>query len=215
MSSLVALHSSSFAQGFSNAERQSAARTLLRHDAHIDGSHYHTWKPGGLHPTNVAFNSYMAADEQSVTQEEFMNEALQDVFDAITMQDRLDGGISILIHCTGSEAPETLSPEHFTIDLYIMPHEYHEMPEHLGGDLSALVQAFSEEFIVPHLQRFAEHYRIEGIIPLWHSTGAWIQRSACPTRQFKHDFEVSNKVLSAAVHIGQVLAKSNSKPEIR
>ncbi|KAG1835967.1 hypothetical protein DFJ58DRAFT_735336 [Suillus subalutaceus] len=234
MSSLAALHSSSFAQGFGNAEQQSAARALLRHDAHIDGSHYHTRKPSGLHPSNVAFNSYTSADEQSVTQEEFMNEALQDVFDAITMQDRLDGGISILMHCAGSEAPETLSPEYFTIDLYITPREYREMPEHLGGDLSALVQAFSEEFVVPHLQCFAECCRIEGIIPPRHypagqvnpsgptflpaplvATGARIQCSAHPTRQFKHDFEVGNKVLLAAVQIGQALAKSNSKPEIR
>ena len=84
------------------------------------------------------------------------------------MQDRLDGGISILMHCAGSEASETLSPEHFTVDLYITPREYHEAPEQIGGDLSALVQAFSEEFVIPHLRRYAEHCRIKGIIPPRH-----------------------------------------------
>ncbi|KAG0699234.1 hypothetical protein DFH29DRAFT_877464 [Suillus ampliporus] len=130
--------------------------------------------------------------------------ALQDLFDAITMQDRLDGGISILMRCAGSEASETLSPEHFTVDLAI------------GGDLSALVQAFSEEFVIPHLQRYAERCRIEGIIPPQHC--AHIQCSACPTKQFEHDFEVSNKSLSAAVQMGQALAKaspSKSKSDVR
>ncbi|KAG2108907.1 uncharacterized protein F5147DRAFT_652503 [Suillus discolor] len=125
------------------------------------------------------------------------------------MQDRLDGGISILMHCAGSEASETLSLEHFTVDLYIMPREHHETPEWIGGDLSALVQAFSEEFVILHLQRYAEHCRMEGIIPPRHS---------CPTKQFERDFEVSNKSLSAAVQMGQALANaspSKSKSDIR
>lgn len=84
------------------------------------------------------------------------------------MQDRLDGGISILMRCAGSEASEMLSPEHFTVDLYITPREHRETPERIGGDLSALVQAFSEEFVIPHLQRYAERCRIEGIIPPRH-----------------------------------------------
>jgi hypothetical protein len=46
------------------------------------------------------------------------------------------------------------------------------------------------------------------------ATSAWIQCSARPTKQFKHNFEVGNKVLSAAVQIGQALAKNNSKPKI-
>ncbi|KAG1864582.1 hypothetical protein C8R48DRAFT_601909, partial [Suillus tomentosus] len=117
---------------------QAAARAVLRHDAHIDGTHYHTQKPGGLHPSHIAFNSYTSSDEQTITQEAFADAALQDVFDALAMQDRLDGGISILMRCTGSEASESHSPEQFTIDLYITPHKYHEMPERIGGDVSAL-----------------------------------------------------------------------------
>ncbi|KAG2122418.1 hypothetical protein BD769DRAFT_1319738, partial [Suillus cothurnatus] len=101
LNSLAALHLSSFVQGFSNAERQAVACAVLRHDAHIDGTHYHTQKPGDLHPSHIAFNSYTSSDEQTITQEEFMDAALQDVFDTIAMQDRLDGGISILMHCAG------------------------------------------------------------------------------------------------------------------
>jgi hypothetical protein len=71
------------------------------------------------------------------------------------------------MHCTGSEALESHSPEQFTIDLYITPHEYHEVPEHIGGDVSALVQAFGKEFVIPHLQHFSQCCCIEGIIPPW------------------------------------------------
>ncbi|KAG2112804.1 hypothetical protein BD769DRAFT_1320161, partial [Suillus cothurnatus] len=138
LNSLAALHLSSFAQGFSNAEQQAMAHVVLRHDAHINSTHYHTQKPGGLHPSHIAFNSYTSSDKQTITQEEFVDAALQDVFDVIAMQDRLDGGISILMHCAGSEAPEPHSPEQFTIELYITPCEYHETPRRIGGDLSAL-----------------------------------------------------------------------------
>lgn len=100
------------------------------------------------------------------------------------MQDRLDGGISIFMHCAGSEAPETLSPEQFTVDLYITPREYREMPDHLGGDLSALVQAFSEEFVVPHLQCFAERCRIEGIIPPRHCESNVLWFHVCDLTHF-------------------------------
>jgi hypothetical protein len=84
ISSLAALHSSSFATGFSNGERQAAGRALLKHDVHIDGAHYHTRKPCGLHPSYVAFNSYTSSNERSITQEEIVKAALQDVFDAVS-----------------------------------------------------------------------------------------------------------------------------------
>lgn len=84
LSSLAALHSSSFAQGFSNGERQAAARALLKHEAHVDGTHYHTRKPGGLHPSHIAFNSYTSSNERSITQEDFLDAALQDLFDAVS-----------------------------------------------------------------------------------------------------------------------------------
>ncbi|KAG2052117.1 hypothetical protein BDR06DRAFT_888520 [Suillus hirtellus] len=121
LSSLAALHLSSFTQGFSNGEQQTAAHALLRHEAHIDDIHYHTQKPGSLHPSYIAFNSYTSSDERSIMQEDFLKATLQDIFDSITMQDRLDGGISILMYCAGSGASGTLSLEHFTINLYITP----------------------------------------------------------------------------------------------
>lgn len=86
MSGLAALHSSTFGQGFSNNERQAAARGLLRHDAHIDGTHYHARTRGGLHPSYIAFHSNTQEPElgRSQTQTELVEATLQDVFDAVS-----------------------------------------------------------------------------------------------------------------------------------
>ncbi|KAG1733399.1 uncharacterized protein EDB91DRAFT_1084453 [Suillus paluster] len=144
MTGLTALyHTSTFAAGFSNNERQAAARALLRHDAHIDGSHYQTRMLGGLHPSYISFNqssNVNKAEEWSLTHSKLLDAATQDVFDALTMQDRLDGGISVLIRCAGSETPPNLSPK----------------------------QAFAQEFAVPHLQRFATRCAIEKVKPSRH-----------------------------------------------
>jgi hypothetical protein len=180
--SLANLHNSTFAQGFSNNERQAAARALLRHDVHIDGTHYQARLPGGLHPSYFAFSSTAKrTSEKSLTHEELLEASLQDVFDAVShssqcphliyvslvsqlsMQDRLDGGISVLIRCAGSEAVS--SPENLPVDLYITPRELQETPERIGGDLAVWVQVFAQEFAMPHLERFNQRCVIENIQP--------------------------------------------------
>lgn len=83
----------------------------------------------------------------------------------LTTQDRLDGGISLLIRCAGSEPPPNLSPEQIPIDVYITPHKLQETQQRIGGDLAVLVQAFAQEFAVPHLQRFATRCAIEKVKP--------------------------------------------------
>jgi hypothetical protein len=88
MAGLAVLQSSTFAQGFSNNERQAAARALLRHDVHIDGTHYQTRTFGGLHPSYLAFHSIpQPADpelERTLSHNELREAALQDVFDAVS-----------------------------------------------------------------------------------------------------------------------------------
>jgi hypothetical protein len=88
----------------------------------------------------------------------------QNIFQ-ITIQDHLDGGISLLIRCAGSEAVPTTSPEEALLDLYITPHELQGTPQRIGGDTAVLVQAFAQEFAVPHLQRFATRCAVENIKP--------------------------------------------------
>ncbi|KAG2744798.1 hypothetical protein P692DRAFT_20743077 [Suillus brevipes Sb2] len=178
MSSLAALHNSArFVPGFSNNERQAAARALLRHDVHIDGAHYQTRTIGGLHPLYIGFNEPTNETDRTLTHSELTEAALQDVFDAITLQDRLDGGISLLIRCAGGEATASISPEQFPVDVYITPRELQESQARIGGDMAVLVQAFAQEFAIPHLQRFTARCAIENVKPPRHFTAAHISAS--------------------------------------
>jgi hypothetical protein len=89
LASIAALyHSDLFALGFSNTERQAAARALLRHDSHQDGAHYHTKTSGGLHPSYITFNDIPTSPNQRmITHEEFVEGALRDLFDAVSFFD--------------------------------------------------------------------------------------------------------------------------------
>ncbi|KAG1720808.1 hypothetical protein EDB19DRAFT_1597968, partial [Suillus lakei] len=147
-----ALYCSGFAEGFSNSKRQAAACALLRHDTHLDGTHYHTRRPNGLHPSYAAFNSSVKTKEHSISRNEFVEASLQDLFDSITIQDRLDGSISLLLCCLGFKAETALSPENITVDLYVTPQEACKSSEQIGGDIVVLTQAFSEN----HQQRVAK-----------------------------------------------------------
>ncbi|KAG2337006.1 hypothetical protein BDR05DRAFT_952936 [Suillus weaverae] len=90
---------------------------------------------------------------------------LQDVFDVIAVQDHLDDGISLLVQFLGSEAGLTISPKQIGVNLYITPQELQEVPQQVGGDIAVLVQSFSQEFAIPHLQHFTKYCNIENIKP--------------------------------------------------
>ncbi|KAG1765460.1 hypothetical protein EV702DRAFT_937147, partial [Suillus placidus] len=141
LASVAALHSSSFVSSYSNSERQAGAHMLLRHNSHLDGTHYHTRTPTGLQPSYIAFNEVLTSpDKRMITQEEFVEAMLQDIFDAVCMQDCLDRGISLLIHCPGSHAMSTLLAECIIVDLYVTPHEFHEQAANLTKALNADLQ---------------------------------------------------------------------------
>ncbi|KAG1786178.1 hypothetical protein EV424DRAFT_1551492 [Suillus variegatus] len=142
----------------------------------------------------------------------------------------LNGRISLVICCPGSQATPTLSPEHLSLDLYITPHELCKSPDRIGGDISVFVQAFGEEFAIPHLQHFTECCCIEGVVPPHHSsqvnssavphlpapmaaTGSCIYCSARPPQQFQHDLQANaqfNTVSSSAVREGTAMALLDS-----
>ncbi|KIM61371.1 hypothetical protein SCLCIDRAFT_122161, partial [Scleroderma citrinum Foug A] len=134
------------------------------HDVHVDGTHYQAKSPGGLHPCYVGLPSSSSDDkEHALFRAEIVQASLKDIFDVIAMQDRLDGRISFLIHCPGKEVSETLKPEQVSVDLYITPHELQETSEWIGGDIAVMVQAFCQEFTVPHLHHFMQRCCKEGI----------------------------------------------------
>ncbi|KAG2126850.1 uncharacterized protein EDB93DRAFT_1109555, partial [Suillus bovinus] len=122
LASVAALYSNSFTPGFSNAEHHAAAHALLRHQSHQDSTHYHTKTPSGLHPSFIKFNKILTfQDQKMITHEEFVEAALENIFDALCMQDQLDGGISLLIRCPGSQATDSLTAEHIAVNVYVTP----------------------------------------------------------------------------------------------
>ncbi|KIM50957.1 hypothetical protein SCLCIDRAFT_33861 [Scleroderma citrinum Foug A] len=149
-------------ESFSNSQRQAAIRALLRHGAHEDGVHYHAKTPGGLHPAYTAFNPIDRTENKVLSRTDLIEASLSNVFDVITLQDRLDGGISLLIRCPGSEPLSNLAAEKITLDICVTPHKL-VCNKHVSGDTAMLVQAFSQEFALPHLQHFAEQCKIESI----------------------------------------------------
>ncbi|KAF8441340.1 hypothetical protein L210DRAFT_824634, partial [Boletus edulis BED1] len=161
---IVALYSSPFAQGYSDQQRQATIRALLRHGTHADGAHYHTKTPNGLHPGYAAFTTVeKSVDAKTFRKRELIEASLNDLFDAVTMQDRLDGGISVLLRCPGFQSHIPLTADQITVDAYVTPRELIRN-EHVSGDMAVLVQAFCEEFAIPHMQRFAERCTVESVV---------------------------------------------------
>ncbi|KAH7904675.1 hypothetical protein BJ138DRAFT_1236290, partial [Hygrophoropsis aurantiaca] len=132
---VAAIYRSSFAQGFSSAQRNAAARGTLRHNIQNDDEHLRTRNPGGLHPLYIYFNSPGLIDH-----DEFLAESTGDIFDALTTQDRLDGGISVLLRCRGADTRSSLSPEDVAVDVYITPRELHEHADKVGETVATMVQ---------------------------------------------------------------------------
>ena len=83
LAEMAAMYSSTFAQGFSNNERQAAIRAILRHGAHEDGTHYHTKTRGGLHPAYFRFNTTEDAGQKRLSKVALTEAAIKDVFDAV------------------------------------------------------------------------------------------------------------------------------------
>ena len=82
---LTALLSSGLAQGHSNNECQVATCAFLRHDAHLDGTHYLTRTLNGLRPSFVGFNPTPLPGKAAQSKRELVDASLKDVFDAVSL----------------------------------------------------------------------------------------------------------------------------------
>ncbi|KAI6115509.1 hypothetical protein EDD16DRAFT_1708666 [Pisolithus croceorrhizus] len=146
IANLTALYNSTFAEGFSNDKRQATDER---------------WSA-----PYVGFNpSTLGKKAKTLSNEELAEAALQDIFDVVTMQDRLDGGITVMLHCAGVKSTSTQMVDEVTVDLYVTPRELHETPERIGSDIVVLVQAFCQEFALPHFQCFNKCCNLEIITP--------------------------------------------------
>ncbi|KAG6377663.1 hypothetical protein JVT61DRAFT_14428 [Boletus reticuloceps] len=121
---MTTLFQSALVKEYNSNQRLAVIRALLRHGAHEDGAHYHAQTSGGLHLAFVLFNPTPSENSQcALNRQGLVEGSFADVLDAITMQDHLDGGISILVCCPGMDSTQILSAEQITVDLYITPRE--------------------------------------------------------------------------------------------
>ncbi|KAL4074891.1 hypothetical protein V8B97DRAFT_2022502 [Scleroderma yunnanense] len=140
---MATIYNSLFIQGFT-------IHALLRHGAHKDGAHYHTKSPSGLHPAYFHFNFIEDTGQKRLSRSALTEARVGDVFDAITVQDQLDSGISLLIRCPGFDVQPNVTANKIPMD-------------HVSSNATMLVQEFCQEFAIPHLQCFVEWCKVESI----------------------------------------------------
>ncbi|KAH7904869.1 hypothetical protein BJ138DRAFT_990881, partial [Hygrophoropsis aurantiaca] len=128
VANVAALYCSYFGQdlkpNFTKDERYSGARGLLKSNIQNDGEHLKTRSTGGLHPSYIDFHA--KHNSGVVNTADFLADTSGDIFDALTLQDRLDGGISVLLRCPGAQAYEDMGPDDVGIYAYITPRELKE-----------------------------------------------------------------------------------------
>jgi hypothetical protein len=83
----------------------------------------------------------------------------------MTVQDRIDGGITILMRCPGYTSVD-LTVEDITLDVYITPREILQTKDEMSKHIAILAQNFAQNIVIPHLYRFAERCHTEKVVPL-------------------------------------------------
>jgi len=66
------------------------------------------------------------------------------------------------MRCPGYKAPKDITVENVTVDIYASPRELGEAGE-ISKHVAILVQTFGQDFVLPHLRRFAARCRTENI----------------------------------------------------
>ncbi|KAG6912195.1 hypothetical protein DXG01_016586, partial [Tephrocybe rancida] len=99
-----------------------------------------------------------------IEMEQVISDVKGDVLDTVTTLDKLDGGISVLLHCPGFKASPGMSAEKVTVDLIISPQELSEAGnKELSKALAIMVQSFAKDVVLPYLERFNKRCIVEGI----------------------------------------------------
>lgn len=84
----------------------------------------------------------------------------------ITVLDRIDGGISVLLRCPGFKPAADMSVDKVTVDLVVSPRELVEGGKELSKALALIVQSFGHDIVLQYLQRFEKRCNIEGVKPM-------------------------------------------------
>ncbi|KAG6906260.1 hypothetical protein DXG01_014940 [Tephrocybe rancida] len=143
-----------------------AARAILRHGIYTAG-HLNANQPNGLHP---GYMDLHGGQDNTTTTElkaiaKFIEESHNDLFDAATALNRLDGGISLVLHCLGFDVGHEMQADDITLDVLFSPRELMEGRTELSKFLALLIQGFGREVALPYLRRFILCCNEEEIAP--------------------------------------------------
>src|SRR6266550_3436389 len=81
-------------------------------------------------------------------------------FEKLTMLDRIDGGVTLLLHCPGHLVTADTNIEDIPIELYATGQEVKTLD--MQKQLVSLIQSFGDRIALPHIHRFTDRYEIEG-----------------------------------------------------
>ncbi|KAF8330272.1 hypothetical protein F5887DRAFT_1081863 [Amanita rubescens] len=134
---------------------EAAVRAIIRHRKSADKTESSTRVPGGLHPM------YFGLQERTPDandKKELVEKLL--TFEKLTVLDRIDGGISVLLHCPGYLVTADTNADDIPIEIYATGRE----AKILGTQepLVRLIRAFGNQIALPHLHRFIDRYGLEG-----------------------------------------------------
>jgi hypothetical protein len=158
---------------------QAAVRAITRHKQSADQTGSSTRVPGGLHPMYVGLQETTpdAQDRKGLLENtmadvvdaaciHFLSVTELLTFEKLTVLDRIDGGISLLLHCPGHLVTADTNVEDIPIEMYATGRETKTLG--MQERLVHLIQAFGDQIALPHLHRFTGRYETEqspGITP--------------------------------------------------
>ncbi|KAF8333827.1 hypothetical protein F5887DRAFT_921664 [Amanita rubescens] len=150
----------------SPSQRLAAAWAAICHQLHSDGSDLATQTPNGLHPMYIALHGRGDANDVEIkAQQEVLNDTFNDVLDALTTLDRIDGGISLLIRSPGFTVSTDSGMNDITLSTYLTSRAMTAVDarDMLQEVLVAFTQIFGKEVVLPHLHQFTKRCELEGV----------------------------------------------------
>ena len=83
----------------------------------------------------------------------------------LTCQDRIDGGISILLRSPGYRIDDTTMMHDLVIDMYCTPRAVVQGGSQITSDLAVIAQFFAQDLVMPCLCQFQERCEAERVTP--------------------------------------------------
>ncbi|KAI0042418.1 hypothetical protein FA95DRAFT_1610218 [Auriscalpium vulgare] len=143
--------------------RQAAARALVRAGVRNDGQH-NVLVSDGLH---VAYHDLYHDTTNKQPGEDgshasVVRKTAEDMYDAATMLDRVDGGFTLVIHVPGF-IPGKGRTEDVKISAYYPPRELDHHRDVLEQPLIEILKIFAQQVVPRHLEHAAQHRARSGL----------------------------------------------------